>query len=375
MKSASLLKQLSAGLLLVILLLTAPLAGVMIAGESPLLYLQFPPETFHVEQPAFSWIVFTGILLFIVLTTWPFLKRFSAGEWKPTQLPGSRQLPIWGWISLLGLLIFWILAWTRFSWFEPLQRYTFFPLWFCFIIFLNALAFRLSGRCLMIRRPVFFSLLFPASASFWWYFEFLNRFTNNWHYIGTGDISGLQYFAEATLAFSTVLPAVLSIRFLLLQLPVFRNAFRDFPQMPWLQSKMLWGFIALLSLAGLMGIGWKPEWTFPMLWIAPGLMWVAHQRWKDVLNPLLKDSSNGDLTLVWSPAMAALCCGFFWEMWNFYSEAKWIYNVPWVERFYLFEMPLLGYAGYLPFGVICALISQSLLAKLNRDNTVTEEQI
>uniref|UniRef100_UPI0030EBE9AF hypothetical protein n=1 Tax=Rhodohalobacter sp. 8-1 TaxID=3131972 RepID=UPI0030EBE9AF len=89
----------------------------------------------------------------------------------------------------------------------------------------------------------------------------------------------------------------------------------------------------------------------------------------------LKDSSNGDLTLVWSSAMAALYCGFFWEMWNFYSEAKWIYNVPWVERFYLFEMPLLGYAGYLPFGVICALISQSLFATLHRDHTITEEHI
>uniref|UniRef100_UPI0030EE0441 hypothetical protein n=1 Tax=Rhodohalobacter sp. 8-1 TaxID=3131972 RepID=UPI0030EE0441 len=173
-------------------------------------------------------------------------------------------------------------------------------------IFLNALAVRLSGRCLMTCRPVFFALLFPASAAFWWYFEFLNRFTNNWHYTGTAEIGGLQYFSEATLAFSTVLPAVLSIRFLLLQLPVFRNAFKDFPQMPWLRSKTVWGFIALLSLAGLMSIGWKPEWTFPMLWIAPGLLWIAHQRWKDILNPLLKDSSNGDLTLVWSSAMAAL---------------------------------------------------------------------
>ncbi len=375
MESASLLKRSAASLLLVILLLAAPLAGVIFAGESPLPYLQFPPETFHVEQPAFSWALFTAVLLFIVLTTWPFWKRFSAVEWKPVRLPTSQSFPAWGWISLLGLLIFWILAWTRFSWFEPLQRHTFFPLWFCFIIFLNALAIRVSGRCLMTRQPVFFALLFPVSAAFWWYFEFLNRFVNNWHYTGTEEISGLQYFTEATLAFSIVLPAVLSIRFLLLQLPVFNNAFRDFPQMPWLRSKMLWSFIALLSVAGLMGTGWKSEWTYPLLWIAPGLLWVAHQRWKGVLNPLLKDSSNGDMTLVWSSAMAALCCGFFWEMWNFYSEAKWLYNVPGVERFYLFEMPLLGYAGYLPFGVICALISQSLLATLNRDNTITEEQI
>ncbi|WP_340106966.1 hypothetical protein [Rhodohalobacter sp. 8-1] len=93
MESDSLLKRSAAGLLLVILLLTAPLAGVMVAGESPLPYLQFPPETFHVEQPAFSWTIFTAVLLFIILTTWPFWKRFSAGEWKPDQLPGSQRFP------------------------------------------------------------------------------------------------------------------------------------------------------------------------------------------------------------------------------------------------------------------------------------------
>ena len=56
------------------------------------------------------------------------------------------------------------------------------------------------------------------------------------------------------------------------------------------------------------------------------------------------------------PALAALLCGFFWEMWNFHSLAKWIYQVPYVQRYPIFEMPLLGYAGYLPFGLECALL-------------------
>jgi hypothetical protein len=42
-----------------------------------------------------------------------------------------------------------------------------------------------------------------------------------------------------------------------------------------------------------------------------------------------------------------------WEMWNFFSAAKWVYHVPFVNGFYLFEMPLLGFAGYVPFGVLC----------------------
>jgi len=42
-------------------------------------------------------------------------------------------------------------------------------------------------------------------------------------------------------------------------------------------------------------------------------------------------------------------------MWNFYSLARWTYSVPLVHRFQIFEMPLLGYAGYLPFGLECVL--------------------
>jgi hypothetical protein len=48
-------------------------------------------------------------------------------------------------------------------------------------------------------------------------------------------------------------------------------------------------------------------------------------------------------------------------MWNFYSLAKWTYHVPFVQRFEIFEMPILGYAGYLPFGLECAVISELVL--------------
>jgi hypothetical protein len=43
-------------------------------------------------------------------------------------------------------------------------------------------------------------------------------------------------------------------------------------------------------------------------------------------------------------------------MWNFHSLARWVYEVPLVGRFAIFEMPVLGYAGYLPFGLQCAAV-------------------
>jgi hypothetical protein len=48
---------------------------------------------------------------------------------------------------------------------------------------------------------------------------------------------------------------------------------------------------------------------------------------------------------------AALICGVFWEMWNIYSWPKWIYTFPYLDQLRIFEMPLAGYLGYLPFGL------------------------
>ena len=50
-------------------------------------------------------------------------------------------------------------------------------------------------------------------------------------------------------------------------------------------------------------------------------------------------------------ALGALVCGFFWEMWNYYSFPKWTYHTPGAEFLKIFEMPLLGYGGDIPFAL------------------------
>jgi hypothetical protein len=71
--------------------------------------------------------------------------------------------------------------------------------------------------------------------------------------------------------------------------------------------------------------------------------------------------ADGDWHAAVASGLAALQCGFFWEMWNVYSLAKWRYSIPFVGRFQLFEMPILGYAGYLPFGLECTVIGDLLM--------------
>ena len=64
---------------------------------------------------------------------------------------------------------------------------------------------------------------------------------------------------------------------------------------------------------------------------------------------------------------AALVCGGWWELWNWQSLPKWIYTVPGVQRWHVFEMPLLGYTGYLPFGLECLLIVERLIGRRRLD--------
>jgi hypothetical protein len=252
-----------------------------------------------------------------------------------------------------------VLAWNRWAWFAPLQPHTFSLLWINFTLVVNALSYRRQGRCLMLARPVRFLMLFPASAAFWWFFEYLNRFVQNWYYTGVA-YPPLTYFGLASLAFATVLPAVLSVREWLLSWASFQGRRRPLTFASGTHSRKLALLVLTLAGAGLAGVGLWPDYLFFALWTAPLAILLALQ----VLgrgSPLLSALADGRWPVWAAAALAGLVCGFFWELWNYHSLARWIYTIPWVDRFHLFEMPLLGYAGYLPFGLECALIGDMIL--------------
>jgi hypothetical protein len=115
----------------------------------------------------------------------------------------------------------------------------------------------------------------------------------------------------------------------------------------------------LLGAVGLAGIGIWPNYLFPLLWISPLLIIVCLQTLMGERH-ILSEMAAGDWHGAVAAALAALVCGAAWEMWNYFSLAKWEYSIPLVHRFLIFEMPLLGYAGYLPFGLECLVIGDML---------------
>jgi hypothetical protein len=58
--------------------------------------------------------------------------------------------------------------------------------------------------------------------------------------------------------------------------------------------------------------------------------------------------------------LAGLVCGVLWEFWNYWSGAKWIYAIPFFNYWRVFEMPLVGYLGFMPFALECYLFWQLL---------------
>ncbi|MBN1106781.1 MAG: hypothetical protein JXL84_25485 [Deltaproteobacteria bacterium] len=348
-------------LILALMLLGLPLAGVILAGMPLERYLEFPPRTLYVVHAPFSWWAFWAYALLILMVIFPFLKR-GLQRHPRVHKPRHPTLPFpwWGWLGLLLGAVSWTLAWSRFPWFEALQAHTFTPLWISYILTMNALTYRRTGRCPLLDRTVSYLLLFPASALFWWFFEYLNRFVQNWYYVG-GTFEPREYFWYATLAFSTVLPAFTATREWILSFPWFTGKFSDFLTLAPSRPKLLAALALTISAPGLAGLGIWPDFLFSLLWMSPLLILVSLQALfgePHVFSPL----REGDWGLLVSSAIAALLCGVFWEVWNFYSFAKWRYQVPFVQRFPIFEMPILGYAGYLPFGVECAVIADMLLA-------------
>ena len=338
------------------LLVALPLAGLVLTWRPWRAYLEFPPRTRYVIHASFAWPVLALFAGFTVAVVLLFVLRVGRSQRALAVPPRpARPFPWWGWAGLAVGASAWVAAWTRCAGLRSVQEWTFLPLWLAYIVVVNALTFRRTGRCLLTDCPRFCLLLFPVSAVFWWYFEYLNRFVQNWVYLGAAQFGPVRYAAQATLSFATVLPAVLATRDFLATFPRLTAGLDGWvPLRLGPPQRLAWLALTLAGLV-LVNLGLYPNQLFGLLWTAPLVVLVAAQTLAG-RRTVVSGLAQGRWAPVVRLALAALICGGFWEMWNWLSTPKWIYDVPYVGRFHVFEMPLLGYAGYLPFGLECQAV-------------------
>jgi hypothetical protein len=256
----------------------------------------------------------------------------------------TNRWPARGWFGLILLAVCWPLNWTL-----PGVRtaYLFFPLWLGYILAVDALVQRRRGSSLWSRSPQKFIALFGVSAPVWWLFEFINWRTQNWEYLGTERFTFLEYHLLCVLSFSVVMPAVFETAELVRSFR-WTDRFAEGPRVSWTNrlslGLLLTGLLMLIAM-----LGW-PKLFYPFAWTSLVFILEPLNRWSGRRH-LLGEVQQGDWRTVISLSLGALLCGFFWEMWNYYSFPKWIYHTPGAEFFRIFEMPLLGYGGYVPFAL------------------------
>ena len=328
------------------------------------------PEKLWNHRCPFSWPWFVGMAVFTFACLRPLVRRALKPSnrqtvkssnrqtaQQSTALPHHRTFPWWGWAGLAELAVAWVFCWAKFECCRSIQPHiSYAPLWLGYILVMNALCVLRSGSSPLTRHTGAYLLTFPASALFWWFFEYLNRYVWNWYYLGVSQMSAGEYTFYATLCFSSVLPAVTATAaFLHTFAPFDDRRFADLHPV----DLRRWRPIALLSFVaalGLSGIVFFPQYAFPLLWLSPLMVFLLIQA--ALGEPSLLALPNGrNWALVLRFAAAALVCGLCWETWNYYAVAKWVYSVPYVQRFQIWEMPIIGFAGYLPFGVECAVIT------------------
>lgn len=352
------------GIATIALVVLLPLAGAVLVGRDLDRIFEFPPRLeISLSFATFSWAAAAAVIGAVsgVAVAW------WAGRISPTRVREEKRergangrFPWWGAASILWTVGWWVLAWTRFDWFWEWQRFTFFPLWLGFIVTVNALTEWRTGTCLMRRAPGSWLLLFGASAVFWWVFEWLNRFVRNWHYLGVQDFGAAAYALHATVCFATVLPAVCAVAEWLGSFDRWRAQAARGAAWKALESRGTAVALVVIACVSLLLTGAFPRLFYPALWVAPLMLLLAGPVLTTGLGGVVAEMARGDWTRAASWMVAALICGFFWELWNVHSAAKWIYTVPGVDRWHVFEMPLLGYFGYLPFGLECLLVVERL---------------
>ncbi len=340
----------------------------------------FPAQSVA-APPGFNLTYFIGasvVAAFIVMfLVFPKLFGFK----KPllqTVVSEKAKFPYWFWAALPVLIFCWIIMWTRAKLpldLEPLtslpisfslEKYTFVPLWWAFICILDGFVYKRNyGISLISSKPKVMQLLAVVSCYSWFAFEYLNYFVmENWYYPNGEVLSNFGNIAWFSMSYTTVLPAIVEWYLLLKTFPRMRGRYSQGPRLKMGKIWMIGLYIVGIVLAFLMG--YYPYQLFWVLWVALVPLLSAVMGLNGLWTPF-KPIREGN----WSPllliAIATLINGFFWEMWNFGSEwfkdgiplnpNYWQYSVPYLDKFKIFsEMPILGYFGYLFFGVNCWIL-------------------
>ena len=216
-------------------------------------------------------------------------------------------------------------------------------------------------------RPHHFATLAIGSIFIWCVFDVINFYVffprHAWVYIGIPSNFPSRLWGYV-LAFATIIPGMLMLGQIYLNRGWFNWARRQSWRMPgWVPSAMF--------LAGVGMLAWPLLCHDP---VSNFTLWTSLVFLLDPINlamgrpSMLRDWQNGWYGRTLAACAGGLTCGFLWEFWNYWAIAKWVYDLPFLGRtlrFHYFEMPVVGLLGFIPFGMECWVMWQTLRTPLD----------
>lgn len=217
--------------------------------------------------------------------------------------------------------------------------------WWSFILIMDSINFRKRKVSPLSESTKNFLFSAFISVFVWLIFELFNLRLKNWsyHHLPSSAFERqLGYF----IAFASVIPAMREISF-------FIESFLQNKKLALFRlraSPILLKFCVFLGVVCIfLPLIW-PSLFFPLVWLCiifllePLNFWLKNETF-------LADLEKKNWTRLWSWILAGLVAGFFWEFWNFLAESRWEYSLPYLNFWRVFQMPIFGYTGFMPFAL------------------------
>jgi hypothetical protein len=275
--------------------------------------------------------------------------------------PRPRRFPLYGWIgiALLGTaeVLMFQGVWPFDVYFTPIA-------WTAYLMIVDAMVLAKVGHSRLHDAPGRFFVTALLSIPLWLIFEAYNLRLGNWTYVGVptgwaGAVLGYGW------SFATITPAILETADLIENLGWFK---RGHPIQVSTTGKNLMIAFGGLSLVIPVAL---PAHIGAYLF---GLVWIGFVFLLDPINErigalsILRDLVEGRRSRLYSLLISGWVCGWLWEFWNFWAAAKWHYVFPIMQHQKIFEMPIAGYLGFMPFAVECFVMhsTATVFLGLNR---------
>jgi len=223
-----------------------------------------------------------------------------------------------------------------------LADYTYPLVWWGALLLIDAWNERRVGRSLWRGSARHFLLItVPTSVLYWLLFELLNLASPQWRYRGNIEsVAGQSLFGFVS--FATVIPIMVEAYWLVMGTICPPGAIA-LKVREWKAASIITGLLLLAV----------PLWN-RVVWFNQG-MWVAPAL---VLLPFTAvQSCDAKRRFLLGVVLAGLLAGFSWELINNWAPTHWEYLI--LPRApHLFEMPVAGYLGFIPFGLATAMVYQ-----------------